>query len=89
MAEPEPGKIDWTQVPLHPFLFAAHPILFLYARNAGQMVGAEVWRPLWFSLASTAVAYAGLRLVLRDFARAALVLTVAILLFFRWGFPPR
>jgi hypothetical protein len=41
MDEQQPSRIDWTLVPIHPFLFAAHPILFLFAGNAGQMVGGE------------------------------------------------
>ena len=85
MDEQQPARLDWTQIPLHPFFFAAHPILFLYASNAGQLAAGELWRPLWFSLASTAVAYAWLRLALREFARAALVLTVVVFLFFQQG----
>jgi hypothetical protein len=85
MATLQRSRIDWSQVPVHPFFFAAHPILFLYARNAAQMTGVEVWRPLWVSLAATGVLYAWLRLALKEFWRAALVLTVVVYLFFEAG----
>ena len=73
--------------PLHPFLAAAYPVLALWAANVGQLV------PVGDVLASLAVALGGtgavlllLRLLLRQPARAALVATLVVTLFFSYGY---
>ena len=55
-ATKETSGTRWPQFPLHPFLFAAYPVLFLYAQNAqGQVSPRELILPLVVSLAATLV----------------------------------
>jgi hypothetical protein len=70
---------------LHPFLFAAYPVLALLATNLGEVWPAVAVRPLVLSLAGCAVLYLVGWLVHRHAARAALVASLALLLFFSYG----
>ena len=66
------------RVPLHPFLFAAYPALFLYAGNVGEVSIGDVVAPLLFIEAVTAVALALLSLVFRDARRAGIVVSATL-----------
>src|SRR5206468_6684549 len=74
-------------LPFHPFLFAAFPVLFLYARNARYAV---TWRD---ALVPLVVVLAGTGLVLllawlslgRRLPAAALVTSILVVLFFSYG----
>jgi len=75
---------DW---PLHPFLAAAYPVLALWAANVGQLVPVEdVLASLAVALGGTGVALLLLRFLLRHTARAALVSTLVVTLFFSYGY---
>jgi len=76
-----------TALPLHPFLFAAFPVLFLYARNARYAV---TWRdvigPLAVVLAGTGVVlFLAWLLLGRRLPAAALVTSILVVLFFSYG----
>jgi hypothetical protein len=81
--KPQPARSK-AGVPVHPLLFAAHPVLFLYAKTEGGFMLGEVLRPLALSMGLTAVALGLLRLAVKDFQRAALALTAFLLLFFSY-----
>lgn len=71
---------------LHPFLFAAFPIVFLLARNTAEDVSAsDVLVPLAIALTGTAVLLGILNLVLRDLEAAGLATSALLLLFFSFG----
>jgi hypothetical protein len=74
-------------MPGHPLLFAAVPLLFLYARNARNLVVArrELAVLLLVALAAAAAAWLVLTLILRGPGRAALVVTAFATVFFAWG----
>ena len=70
---------------LHPFLFAVHPVLFLFAENLGEVAGSDVFVPLLLALAGTAVALALARVLLGDLRRAGLFVTVLALSMLWYG----
>ena len=77
---------DWTSIPVHPFLVAAYPVVFLFAANADEQVTLDpLWTPLALALGATAVILVALALLLRDWLRAALLTTVALIGFFGYG----
>jgi hypothetical protein len=78
--------VDWSAIPIHPFLVAAYPIVFLFAANADEQVTLDpLWTPLALAVGATAVVLVALALLLRDWLRAALLTTVALVGFFGYG----
>ncbi len=74
-----------TAGPWHPFLFAAFPVLFLYAHNAGELSPGVMVLPLIGTLLLAALALGAGALALRDGARGALLASVSLLLFLSHG----
>jgi hypothetical protein len=74
-------------IPFHPVLFAVAPILFLYAYNGPRIPidPRELLLPILLSLAMTAVLWAILWLLFRSVTRAALVVSLFLVLFFSYG----
>ena len=73
-------------VPIYPLLAAAYPVVFLYAQNVHEAVDlVEVFVPLAVSLGVTTVAYGIFRALTRDWARAALISTILVTLFYAYG----
>lgn len=72
---------------LHPFLFAAVPVLFLFAHNSRRLYlgPTEPLLPLALSLGLALLVWLGLRLTFRDGPKAGLAATLFLLLFFSWG----
>ena len=82
-------KSSWFQklqfTPLYPLFFAIYPALALVGININEVEPAVLWRPLIVVLLSAAILLMVLRLLVRDWHRAALLLSVLILLFFTYG----
>ena len=72
-------------VVFYPLLFAAFPILFLYAHNINETPASEVWLPLVISVAATLVLWAVLSLVLRSLAKAGFATAIFLVFFFSYG----
>ncbi len=75
-------------VVIHPLLFAAFPVLYLWAHNVqeGVSFGDVIW-PLVLTLGLTTILFAvGWLALHRDVARAGLALSVLVLLFFSYGY---
>lgn len=70
---------------IHPFLFCAYPILLLWSKNIKDVPFSEVLPVLAFSFCFTAISIFILRLILRDYRKAAIITTVFLLLFFSYG----
>ncbi len=85
MADPSLPAPRPRAVPLHPFLFAAYPILFLFAVNVGEVRLDELWLPLGLALAGAALTFIVARLVLGDAARAAALTSIGLVAFFGYG----
>lgn len=71
--------------PLHPFLLAAWPVLFLFAANIEETGLGDVVPPLLAVLAATAVLLALATLALRDPRRSALAVSVVALALLTYG----
>ena len=71
--------------PLHPFLFALFPVLFLYSHNIGEVPGRMVWLPLVLAAALALAVWLLSGAALRDGKKAALVASLFVVLFFSFG----
>ncbi len=69
----------------HTLLFAAYPVLAMLAFNIGEMPASDALRALALSLVAAVLLLLVLRLILRDWAKASLVSTGALILFFSYG----
>jgi hypothetical protein len=74
-----------TRVPLHPLLFAAYAVLFLYSVNLEQVLPVDAVAPLVRAIAATAVVTAVLALALRDLRKGAIVASAIVVAFFAFG----
>ena len=72
-------------VVFYPLLFAAFPILFLYAHNIGETSASQIWLPLVISVAATLVLWAVLSLILRSLSKAGLATAIFLVFFFSYG----
>jgi len=81
------SRIDaLASLPIHPLLAAAYPVVYLFAANAAEQVTLDpLWRPLALSVGGAAVLLAVLTVLVRDWWRAALLTTVAVIGFFGYG----
>ena len=70
---------------LHPFLFTIHPILFLLSRNMDEVAPVESLRPMVIALAFALIGFLLLRKFLKDAYKAALLVTIAVLMFFLYS----
>lgn len=70
---------------IHPFLLAIFPILFLYATNIEETGFKEAFFPMLLSLAVAAVLFTALSLVTRNRYKAALIVSLFMVLFFTFG----
>jgi hypothetical protein len=71
--------------PVHPFLFGVYPILALYAANIDQVRAEVVLRPLIYALLAASLLLLLSSRLVRDMPRAALLSTLALVLFFSYG----
>jgi len=70
---------------IHPFLFAAFPVLFLFAHNIKELEFSVIIIPITFVLFFTLLLLFLFRLILRDDQKAAVLLSFALILFFSYG----
>ena len=69
----------------YPLLFAAFPILFLYAHNISETSASQIWLPIVISVAANLVLWAVLSLILRSLSKAGLATAIFLGLFFSYG----
>jgi len=70
---------------LFPYLFAVYPVLFIAVTNPGEAPMATVFTAATVIAATTALAVTALKIVLKEWWRAALGCTVLICLFYAYG----
>ena len=70
---------------LYPFLFAAYPVLFLWSQNLGEVDPVEVVGPLLIVGAVALVATFLIGLLFRDVRRAALIVSVTVVVVLMYG----
>ena len=73
------------QVVLHPFLFAAYPVLFLFSHNIDELLLRDMLWPLGSTLIVAVAGWIGLKPLVSDPARRGLVLSTVFLFFFSYG----
>ncbi len=82
-------KSSWFQklqlLPLYPLLLAAYPALAFVGININEVEPSVLWRPLIVLVLSSVILLIALRLIVRDWHRAALLLSALIFLFFTYG----
>ena len=69
----------------HTLLFAAYPVLAMLAFNIGEIPSSDALRALLVSLIAALLLLLVMRLILRDWAKASLVSTGGLILFFSYG----
>ncbi len=72
-------------VSVHPFLFAAYPVLFLYAHNIRSTTLGDALSSLALALGLALVLCVALGLVLRRAEKAAICASMLLVLFFSYG----
>ncbi len=70
---------------LHPFLFAAFPIVGLLAANLGEVEAADSIRALGVSVITMGIVFLVMKLVMRRWDKAAVLSSLAAILFFSYG----
>jgi len=70
---------------IHPVLFAAFPILFLYAYNISQTSVSQIWLPLGISVGAAVVLWGVLTRLLHSRAKAGVATAIFLGLFFSYG----
>lgn len=74
-----------SRLPLHPLLFAAYAVLFLYAQNLAEVLLVDIGAPLGRALLVAAVVLGVATLIYRDVERAAIVASALVVAFFAYG----
>lgn len=75
----------WLSIPWYPLVFSAYPVLALLAENIGEVKPDAAWRPLLISIVFAGILFVLLKLLLRDWHRAAFLSTLWMVLFFSYG----
>jgi hypothetical protein len=70
---------------IHPFLFALYPIVFLFSHNIELVTISSSLRALFIVLGSTSILLILLSCFLRNLEKAALILSLFLILFFSYG----
>ena len=74
-----------SEQPVYIWLFAAYPILYLYANNMVFLDGREVLRVLAITLVIVTALFAGLWAVFRHKMKSSIVTALMVILFFSYG----
>jgi hypothetical protein len=86
VAPPHRGGVLDRPIAYHPLLFAGFPVLALFAANVREGVSvADVVPSLLVVLASTGLLLAAVAAAFRSLARAAIVISGCVVLFFSYG----
>jgi uncharacterized membrane protein len=75
----------FSKPPFHTLLFALYPVLALYAYNIREVSSSVIWRPLLILLIGAILLLGVLRLLIRDWSKAAFVSTITLFIFFTYG----
>jgi hypothetical protein len=84
-AADRPSLALLTRIPLHPLLFAAYSVLFLYSANLDQVLPVDVAAPLARTVLAAAALTTVLALVFRDVRKGAIVATAIVVAYSGYG----
>jgi hypothetical protein len=79
------GSPVLARIPLHPILFAAYAVLFLYSANLDEVLPVDAAAPLARAVVAAAALTAVLALLFRDIRKGAIVATAIVITFFAFG----
>ena len=85
----ERSRASLALVPLHPVLFAAYAVLFLYASNISELTASDVLQPLTIAVLGASTVLLLMGIVLRSLTRAAIVTSAVVVAFFGYGHAER
>src|SRR4030067_378797 len=71
--------------PIHPLLFAAFPVLFLYATNINELLLNSIFLPLLVLIFSALLLFVIINFFLKDSHKTSVLVSFYILLFFTYG----
>jgi hypothetical protein len=74
------------QIPLHPFLLAAYPIVRLLAFNIRQIYTRDALKPILITIISTIIVLIMLRVLSRNWQIAGLLTSLLLVWFFAYGY---
>jgi hypothetical protein len=72
-------------IPFHPLLFAIYPVLALFAVNIDQVKSTTIVRSLLLTLAASIIVWLLINLVVKDWRRSAILVSLYFTLFFSYG----
>jgi hypothetical protein len=78
-------QLDWISIPWYVLLLSAYPTLALLAHNATEVPVTAAFLPFILSVVGAAILLLVFRALLRNWQRAALVVTILLVLFFSYG----
>jgi len=79
------AKMKRSPIPVHPLLVAISPILTLLAANLNEIYFSDAWRSLAVASLVSILLLCILRLVFKDWQRAAILTSLLLILFFSYG----
>ena len=71
---------------LHPWLFSLYPVLFLYTHNMGEVIFLDIVPSLIVVLLATTLFWGIGRIVFRDSGKAAIAVSVTVILFYSYHY---
>ena len=71
--------------PIHPVLLALYPALFLFSHNVREFSFADILKPLAVFLAGTLCGWCSLRVLMKDWRKSAVVVSMFSFLTFSYG----
>lgn len=74
-----------ARYPVHPFLFAAYAVLFLYAENLADVLLVDVGKPITTAALQAIVAFATASILLRSYRRGAVVASALLIAWYGFG----
>lgn len=74
-----------SPIPIHPFLFAIYPIVFIFSNNMDELFLSQIISLILLSLITTTIVYFSLKILLRDNYKAAILTSIALIIFFSYG----
>ncbi len=76
---------DYFSKPIYPYLFAVFPIVFIFSNNLDELYLYQIVLPITLSLFATIIVFFGLKIILHDSYKAAVLTSLALIIFFSYG----
>ena len=78
--------VNITQsTPIHIILLTIFPIIFIFSENMKELVPTDILIPLLVIVPISLIIFIILKLILKDSKKAALIVSIGLVLFFTYG----